>query len=326
MSGDFTQTLIAAAQKKPARIVLPESEHPGVLAAAAKAQTMNIAECILLGDATQIKARADSLAISLPDSICIMQPPFSALAAPLAKLRANKGLDEAKATAWLQASPIAAAAMMVRQNLADGMTAGAATSSADVLRPILQIIGKANNAPLASSFFLMDMPNGVAVFADCALNLRPTAEELAAIAKQSADNARRFGIAPSVAMLSYATGDSASSDEVSRVASATTIAQKLMPDIPVFGPIQYDAAVSPAIAAIKAPQWVGAGCANVFIFPDIGAGNIAYKAVQQTANIAAIGPLMQGLSAPANDLSRGATADDIFYTIAATVLQAGETI
>ena len=241
----------------------------------------------------------------------------------LAKLRAHKGLDEAQATMLLREDVVAVAAMLVHEKKADGMVAGAAHASAAVLRPVLQIIGKAADAPLASSFFLMDMPERPLLFADCALNMRPSAEELAAIAQQSAVSARQFGITPIVAMLSYATDNSAAGEDAERVREATIIARRQMSDIPILGPIQYDAALSSKVAAVKVPQWESAGHANTLIFPDLSSGNIAYKAVQQAASVAAIGPLMQGLSAPANDLSRGATADDIYHTIAATAAQAG---
>ena len=303
---------------------MPEGEDARVLAAAARAHADGIAECILFGDSETIAARAKKLGIAIPDSLAVMRPPLECFAAPLAKLRARKGMDEARAKEMLRTNPAAAAAMFVREKRADGMLAGAVAASADVLRAILQIIGTAKGARMASSFFVMDCADAPRIFADCALHIRPSCEELAEIARQSADSARRFGIAPSVAMLSYATGDSAAGEEVSRIKSATAIAREMMPDIPVCGPIQYDAAVSPQIAAMKAPQWKAAGRANVLVFPDLAAGNIAYKAVQQTSGIAAVGPLMQGLAAPANDLSRGATEEDIYFAIAATATQAAQ--
>ncbi len=323
-SSDFVEQIIAAARRKQRRIVLPESMHAGVLLAAAMAHNDNIADCVLLGDVNDIQKRACELEITLPDSLTMMSPPAAEMAPALAKLRAHKGLDEAQAETLLRDDTIAVAAMLVHEKKADGMVAGAAHASAAVLRPVLQIIGKAADAPLASSFFLMDMPNRPLLFADCALNMRPSAEELAAIAEQSAASARHFGITPIIAMLSYATDNSAAGEDAERVREATVIARRQMPDIPILGPIQYDAAVSPTVAAVKVPQWESAGHANTLIFPDLAAGNITYKAVQQAASVSAIGPLMQGLAAPANDLSRGATADDIYHTIAATAAQAAE--
>ena len=314
----FANAIVAAAKKIRPRIVLPEGDDIRVLSAAAKAHADGIADCIVFGN--QIIARAKELNIRIPDFA--VSPPTKKFIAPLTKLRAHKGMDESRAAKMLNANAAAVAAMMVREKLADGMLAGAAMSSADVLRPVLQIIGAAKNASLASSFFLMEAENEtIKVFADCALNARPSAEESADIAVQSANSARLFGLSPIVAMLSYATGDSAAGEEIARVRNATEIAQAQMPDIPVYGPIQYDAAVSPRIAKIKAPQWQNAGRANVLIFPDLASGNIAYKAVQQTSGLAAIGPLMQGLAAPANDLSRGATENDIYLAIAATAVQ-----
>lgn len=320
-SPTFTNTIVAAAQKIRPRIVLPEGGDARVLAAAARAHADGVAECIVFGERAEIQERAKKLNIALPDSLIVAPPPLQKLIAPLAKLRAHKGMDESLAAEMLRANSAAAAAMMVREKFADGMLAGAAMASADVLRPVLQIIGTAKNARLVSSFFVMDLPHAPLIFADCALNVRPSPEELAAIAQQSANSARQFGIAPVVAMLCYATGDSAAGEEVSRIRRAAEIAQAQMPEVPVCGPIQYDAAVSPQIAAAKSPQWTAAGRANVLIFPDLSAGNIAYKAVQQSAKVAAIGPLMQGLAAAANDLSRGATTDDIYYAVAATAVQ-----
>lgn len=322
-SGHFIASLVAAAKKRPVRIVLPEGAHPGILAAAARAQSEGVADCVVLGEPQKIMNCAAAAGIVLPAALTIQPPPLAALTPSLAVLRAHKGMDEKQAAELLKTDAVAAAAMMVRENYAAGMVAGAATATAKVLRRVLQIVGTAADAPLASSCFLMDMPQGAMIFADCALNVRPAPEQLAAIALQSANSARRFGLVPAVAMLSYATGDSASGDEVERIKKATALAKQQMPEVPVCGPIQYDAAVSPAVAAVKAPQWEAGGRANVLIFPDLSSGNIGYKAVQQAAEVIAVGPLLQGLAAPANDLSRGATVDDIYCTIAATVLQAG---
>lgn len=323
-AGHLTSFLTAAAKQRRARIVLPESEDARILSAAARAHADGIAQCILFGQTEAVHARAEELQIPLPDSLSIVQPPVDSLAGSLTKLRAHKGMTYEQAVEILRRDSVYAATVFVHENSADGMLAGAVTASAAVLRPVLQIIGKTKGAPLASSFFLMDMPDAPLLFADCALNIRPSSEELAAIAEQSATSARRFGMSPKVAMLSHATGESAGGCDVQRVKAAAELAQQQMPDIPVMGPIQYDAAISPQIGAAKAPQWREAGHANVLIFPDISAGNIAYKAVQQSANINAIGPLMQGIAAPANDLSRGATEEDIYLAIAATSAQCKE--
>ncbi|MGI9347039.1 MAG: phosphate acetyltransferase [Gammaproteobacteria bacterium] len=324
-TNNFATSLIAEAKRRRQRIILPESNDTRVLAAATRAQTDGIADCILLGDEKETRKNAQAAGINLSADTMIVAPDIARLAPLLASLRASKGMDETTAAHWLSQDPVAAAAIMLKHGEADGMVAGAATASAAVLRPFLQIIGKAKNASLASSFFLMCLPEGAKLFADCALNVRPTAAQLADIAAQSAANAQKFGITPIVALLSYATGDSTASEEVARIAEATELAQKLLPNTPVVGPIQYDAAISPTVAAQKAPQWKSAGHATVLIFPDVASGNIAYKAVQHAAKIVAIGPLLQGLAAPANDLSRGATIDDVYYTIAATAIQAGQT-
>ena len=317
--------LITAAKQKRVRIILPESDHAEVLTAAINAHRDGIADCILLGAPAEIRRRVADLQLSLPDSLTLLSAAAATHAPALAKLRAHKGLDESAAAAWLQADSVAMAAMLVREKYAAGVVAGAATASATVLRAFLQIIGK--KSPLVSSFFLLAFKEKTLLFADCALNVRPTAEELADIAVHSAASAKLFGLSPIVGMLSYASGDSAEGAEVSQIGAATVRARQQLGDIPVLGPIQYDAAVSPKIAAAKVPQWANAGRVNVLVFPNLAAGNIAYKAVQQAANIVAVGPLMQGLSAPANDLSRGATAEDIYYTIAATAVQAaGQTI
>ena len=318
-SQKFFDSIVLRAQNLCPRIVLPEGEDDRVLTAAAKAHANGVAECIVFGAPAKLAARAKNLGVVLPDSLVVISPPVRELAAPLAKLRAKKGTDESAAAEMLRANSAVVAAMLVHQKRADGMLAGAVAASADVLRPVLQIIGAADG--FASSFFLMSAPNAPLLFADCALNVKPSAEELAQIAVQSARSARQFGLSPNIAMLSYITGDSAAGDDVSRIRRAAEIARLQIPDVPLCGPIQYDAAVSPQIAAAKVPQWKDAGRANVLIFPDLAAGNIAYKAVQQNAGIAAVGPLMQGLAAPANDLSRGATTEDIYYAIAATAAQ-----
>ena len=234
--------------------------------------------------------------------------------------RAARGMNSRDARAALQ-SEVIAAAMMVKTGDADGMVAGAITASADVLRPALRIIG-ADSGNFVSSMFFMCFADGAKVFADCALNIAPNARQLAAIAGQSAQTARKFGITPIVAMLSYATGDSAGDTEDSRKIKQAM--QLIAPEIPAAGPIQYDAAINPAVGKRKAPGNKAAGRANVLIFPDLASGNIAYKAVQQSAGIIAIGPLLQGLAAPVNDLSRGASTEDIYYTIAATAIQAAK--
>ncbi|WOV91528.1 MAG: phosphate acetyltransferase [Candidatus Zeuxoniibacter abyssi] len=327
---DFCQFLVdkaRAAHRQNAgvampRIVLPESHDARILAAAARAFTDGIADCILLGDKEHIAKTAAANNITLPENLSVRTLAPTAYAHQLVALRAHKGVNEEAALAILQ-NPLVVATMMVHENDADGMVAGAATASADVLRAALQIIGTGAQSSLVSSLFFMCFNDGVKIFADCALLPSPDAAQLAAIAVQSVKSARQFGITPIVAMLSYATGDSGKSKAVEKIHEAVRLAQELLPqDIPIAGPIQYDAAVSPSIAAKKMPQSSAAGNATILIFPDLSAGNITYKAVQQAADIPAVGPVLQGLAKPINDLSRGATVDDIYYTIAATAVQA----
>ena len=317
----FRESILHRARRARARIALPEVGDPRILAAACRSQSEGMTECILIGTRSEVQATADRHNLQLPRNLMILAPEPQRLAPELAALRAHKGLDVQQAEKILQ-NPIAAAAMLVHTGEVDGMVAGAATASAEVLRPALQIVGAATGVSCVSSLFFMLFPNTVRVFADCALNQNPSAEQLAEIARQSAATASAFGIEPVVAMLSYATGESASGSEVAKIIRATRIAKQNLAGCPVFGPIQYDAAVAPAVAARKAAGWDKAGQASVLIFPDLNSGNISYKAVQQTGGIAAVGPVLQGLAAPVNDLSRGATIEDIFLTIAVTAVQA----
>ena len=211
---------------------------------------------------------------------------------------------------------------MVYKGDADGFVSGATHSTADTIRPVLQIIKTKAGVSLASSIFLMCLPDKVLAYGDCALVENPNAEQLADIAVASAETAKSFGIEPYVAMLSYSTGESGKEEEVDKVRKAAKIAKERKPDLLIEGPIQYDAAISPKVANIKLKDSEVAGKATVYIFPDLNSGNIAYKAVQRSANITAIGPVLQGVNKPANDLSRGATIDDIIYTIAITAVQA----
>lgn len=328
---DFCQTLIERARRHavhaPRTIALPESWDARILQAAARAEADGIARCLLLGEPAAIRQAADAAGVTLPPSLRTIAPAPAQYLQPLIALREKQGkaMDAATAAAML-ANPAALAAMLVHSGEADALVAGAATASADVLRPLLQIIGLAPGVPLASAVFLMcfnDDMGGMKVFADCAMNIAPDSAQLAAIAEQSAATARRFGLQPAIALLSFNSGGS-DDERVRRVADAAAMLRQRLPDTPITGPIQYDAAVSPAIAAHKLPDDPVAGRANTLIFPDLQAGNITYKAVQQAAGIVSIGPLLQGLAAPANDLSRGASAEDIYYTIAATAVQAAE--
>jgi phosphate acetyltransferase len=206
----------------------------------------------------------------------------------------------------------------------DGLVAGAVHTTAATLRPALQVIGTAPGAGLVSSVFFMCLPDDVVIYGDCAVNPDPDAEQLADIALQSAASARAFGIDPRVAMISFSTGTSGSGADVAKVTAATRIVRERAPDLPVDGPLQYDAAAIESVARSKAPGSAVAGRATVFVFPDLNTGNTTYKAVQRSADVVSIGPMLQGLAKPVNDLSRGALVDDIVYTIALTAIQADQ--
>jgi phosphate acetyltransferase len=212
--------------------------------------------------------------------------------------------------------------MMMAEGDVDGVVSGAVHTTAHTVRPALQIIKTVPGCDLVSSVFFMCLPEQVLVFGDCAVNPNPDAGQLADIAIQSADSAAAFGIEPRVAMLSYSTGASGTGEDVEKVKQATELARARRPDLAIDGPLQYDAAVMPDVARQKAPKSPVAGRATVFIFPDLNTGNVTYKAVQRSANVVSIGPMLQGLAKPVNDLSRGCLVDDIVFTIALTAIQA----
>jgi phosphate acetyltransferase len=212
--------------------------------------------------------------------------------------------------------------MMLALDEADGLVSGAVHSTAHTIRPALQLIKTVPGCTLVSSVFFMCLPDQVLVFGDCAVVPNPTAEELADIALQSADSATALGIPPRVAMLSYSTGASGAGEDVEKVKVATRLAQERRPDLPIDGPLQYDAAVMPDVARLKAPGSKVAGQATVLVFPDLNTGNVTYKAVQRSANVVSMGPMLQGLAKPVNDLSRGCLVEDIVFTISLTAIQA----
>jgi phosphate acetyltransferase len=218
--------------------------------------------------------------------------------------------------------PIMIGTMMLALDEADGLVSGAVHSTAHTIRPALQIIKTVPGCNLVSSCFFMCLPEQVLVFGDCAVVPNPNAEQLADIAIQSADSAQAFGIPPRVAMLSYSTGTSGSGEDVDKVVEATCIARELRPDLLLDGPLQYDAAVMPDVARLKAPASPVAGQATVLVFPDLNSGNVTYKAVQRAANVVSMGPMLQGLAKPVNDLSRGCLVEDIVFTINLTAIQA----
>ena len=241
--------------------------------------------------------------------------------APLAELRAHKGWSEQVARESL-ASPITLGTMMLQRGEVDGLVSGAEHTTADTVRPALQILGTEPGSSLVSSVFFMCLPDEVLVYGDCAINPNPTAEQLADIAIQSARSAAAFGIEPRVAMISFSTGESGSGSDVQKVVEATQLVRERAPELAVDGPLQYDAAASTSVGRSKRPGSAVAGRATVFVFPNLDSGNTTYKAVQRSADVISIGPMLQGLAQPVNDLSRGALVEDIVYTIALTAVQA----
>ncbi|MFT7684659.1 MAG: phosphate acetyltransferase, partial [Moritella dasanensis] len=278
---------------------------------------------VLLGNPAEIKRVAESQGIILSDGVEIIDPVtcLEKYVAPMVELRKAKGLTEVVAREQLQDS-VVLATMMLEQAEVDGLVSGAVHTTANTIRPALQLIKTAPGSNLVSSIFFMLLPDQVLVYGDCAINPDPDASQLADIAIQSADSAKAFGIDPRVAMISYSTGSSGQGSDVEKVREATKLAQERRPDLIIDGPLQYDAAIMENVAKSKAPNSPVAGKATVFVFPDLNTGNTTYKAVQRSANLISIGPMLQGMRKPVNDLSRGALVDDIVYTIALTAIQA----
>jgi phosphate acetyltransferase len=319
----FRHRLVEAARADQQRIVLPEGNEPRTVAAAAIVATRGIAKCVLLGNPEEIHAVAAKQGVTLPASVEIIDPVQVALryVEPLVERRKAKGMNPERAVIELQDS-IMVGTMMLALDEADGLVSGAVHSTAHTIRPALQIIKTVPGCNLVSSCFFMCLPEQVLVFGDCAVVPNPTAEQLADIAIQSADSAAAFGIPPRVAMLSYSTGTSGTGEDVEKVKVATRIAHELRPDLALDGPLQYDAAVMPDVARLKAPGSPVAGQATVLVFPDLNAGNVTYKAVQRSANVVSMGPMLQGLAKPVNDLSRGCLVEDIVFTVNLTAIQA----
>jgi phosphate acetyltransferase len=304
--------------------VLPEGTDERILRATDELIHGGICKLTLLGDPAEVNAKANHLGLDL-SSIEIINPETSELrqvfAEEYTRLRAHKGvaLDDALDR---MADPSYFGTMLVHMGYADGMVSGATHTTAETIRPSLEIIKTAPGVSLVSSAFLMCMPDKVLAFADCAVNPEPNAEQLAEIALSTAATAKAFGIEPRIAMLSYSTGSSGTGEEVEKVRLATSILAASHPELPLAGPIQYDAAVDEGVAKTKMPNNPVAGRATVLIFPDLNSGNTAYKAVQRSSNAIAVGPVLQGLRKPVNDLSRGCTVPDIVNTVAITAIQA----
>ncbi|WP_028117644.1 phosphate acetyltransferase [Ferrimonas senticii] len=318
----YQLTELARAAKK--RVVLPEGDEPRTVQAAAICAERGIAECVLIGNPDEIRRVAEQNGVTLGEGVTIVDPEAvrENYVAPMCELRRGKGLTEVVAREQLE-DTVVLGTMMLAQNEVDGLVSGAVHTTANTIRPPLQLIKTAPGSSLVSSIFFMLLPDQVLVYGDCAINPDPNAEQLAEIAIQSADSAKAFGIEPKVAMISYSTGSSGAGADVEKVREATRIAQEKRPDLLIDGPLQYDAAVMPNVAASKAPGSPVAGQATVFVFPDLNTGNTTYKAVQRSADLISIGPMLQGMRKPVNDLSRGALVEDIVYTIALTAIQAG---
>ncbi|WP_430461918.1 phosphate acetyltransferase [Thalassolituus sp. LLYu03] len=319
----FRHQLVAKARAANLRIVLPEGEEPRTIQAAAICQERGIARCVLLGDPTRIHQIAAASEIQLPEGLQLLDPASvrPQYVAPMVELRKHKQLTEPMALAQLEDN-VVLGTMMLAQDDVDGLVSGAIHTTANTIRPALQLIKTAPGAGLVSSVFFMGLPDQVLVYGDCAVNPDPNAEELADIAIQSAESALAMGIPPRIALLSYSTGSSGSGADVEKVRKAAAIVRERRPDLLVDGPLQYDAATTASVARSKAPDSPVAGQATVLIFPDLNTGNTTYKAVQRSANVISIGPMLQGLAKPVNDLSRGALVEDIVYTIALTAIQA----
>lgn len=322
----FQYNLFKRAQNSKKRIVLPEGENTRVLKATKELVDANVVDIILLGNKDLIAEKIIELDLRLDLSKITIEDPansshFRAYANTLYDLRKHKNVNQAMADDLMKDVSYFGT-MMVYKGDADGMVSGVTHTTQHTIRPALQFIKTRPDAKIVSSIFFMCLPNRVTIFGDCAINPNPTSEELAEIAISSAESSIAFGIEPKIAMLSYSSGSSGLGADVDRVRKATEIVKTKRPDLKIEGPIQYDAAVSKSVAKSKLPDSEVAGQATVFIFPDLNTGNNTYKAVQRETGALAIGPMLQGLNKPVNDLSRGCTIDDIINTVIITAIQA----
>lgn len=321
----FQYRLMQWARRQRRHIVLPEGNDDRILRAAALLLQQDVVDLTILGNEAEVAASAKRLGLNLPlGHLRVIDPVHSAYyedyVQTFYELRKAKGVNEDMARDLLRDVSYFGS-MMVYKGHADGMVSGAVHTTQHTIRPALQFIKTKPGISLVSSVFFMCLPDRVAVFGDCAVNPNPTAEQLAEIAVSSAESARAFGVNPRVAMLSYSSGTSGEGAEVDKVRRATELVRQLRPELPVEGPIQYDAAVDPLVGQQKLPGSAVAGQASVLIFPDLNTGNNTYKAVQRETGALAIGPVLQGLNKPVNDLSRGCTVDDVFNTVVITAIQ-----
>ncbi len=317
----FIEWVYRAARKKEATIILAEADDPRVLEAAAKVERRKLAELILLGNPKKISAALKRKRIKLKARILDYDSceHSDKLAKELVMLRRHRGMTLPMAKKALRTNTKYLAAMLVKHKIADGFIAGNLCPTSETIKPALQVIGTKKG--FASSYFIMLYKKQPLLFADCAFNIAPSVEQLADIGVQSARNAKRFGIKPKVAFLSFSTHGSAAHERVDHVRKAAKLAKKHLPGVPVDGELQFDAAFVPHVAKIKAPTSPLKGKANVFIFPDLESGNIAYKIGEYMAGEEAIGPIIQGLKKPVNDLSRGCTVQDIVDVVAITATE-----
>ncbi len=320
----FEYTLLERARSQRKRIVLPEGSDDRILQAAGTILARGVCDLTILGDEQDVRSRASELGVDLRDAQ-VLSPTDPELrerfAEEYARLRAHKGVTVEQARE-IVSDVSYFGTMMVQLGLADGMVSGAQHTTAHTIKPAFEFVKTVEGVSIVSSVFFMALDDRVLVYGDCAVVPDPTAEQLADIAISSAETAHKFGIEPRVAMLSYSTGESGSGADVDKVRAATELVRSRRPDLLVEGPIQYDAAADAAVARTKMPDSQVAGRATVFIFPDLNTGNNTYKAVQRSSGAIAIGPVLQGLRKPVNDLSRGALVRDIVNTVAITAIQA----
>ena len=324
----FQYNLLQKTKENRKHIVLPEGNDERILEAAARLQLLNIVDLTLLGDKKSIQLKCDQIGLQINlENINILNPQDSIhnedFAKTLYEARKHKGLTETTAKD-LVTDVSYYGTLMIHNGLADGMVSGAIHTTMHTIKPALQIIKTKPGVSVVSSVFFMCLSDRVSVMGDCAVNPNPDAEQLAEIAISSANSAEAFGIEAKVAMLSYSSGSSGKGEEVEKVRKATEIVKKLKPELLIEGPIQYDAAVDISVAKTKMPNSKVAGQASVLIFPDLNTGNNTYKAIQRETGALAIGPMLQGLNKPVNDLSRGCTVDDIFNTVLLTAIQANQ--
>jgi len=327
----FIESVVQRAKTANKHIVLPEGREPRIVRAAAIVKAEGIATLTILGKPDEIRKIAEKEGVDIA-GVALVEPEtapnFAEYANAFYELRKAKGMTEEKAVETMK-DPMYYGTMMVKMGAADGLVAGALCTTADTLRPGLQIVKTSLGVKTVSSSFVMEVPNceygteGVLVFADCAINIEPTAEQLADIAIASAKTAKNVvGIEPRVAMLSYSTKGSGKGEAVDKVVAATALVKEQAPGLSIDGELQVDAALVESVARLKSPESAVAGHANVLVFPDLQSGNIGYKLTQRLAKAAAIGPLCQGFAKPINDLSRGCSTEDVVHVVALTCLQA----